>query len=349
MLFRLRVLDGISTAVYCLGVYCVHDCFPAGGIGAEVDALFQMSRAIRITKFEMHPGGITRRPGPMPVPCPILHRFLTGCSSLKWVQLNDFTDMNEDVMNALHEEGNSNLAIELLGCTFTSGGQQSFVEHLQNNPGPTMLGADQSDLRTLAQFLAGNTRLSLQPLFFAGNTHLRYLHVVLNNLPGDAGEFGALMRALGKNNGLKSLTVSFLQDVPFSDEDWSSMCHSLTKHPSLESLSIQFMFQVEATEPTKTFRVQRLLEMLKGNLVIWNISVITNLFAQVDWQLFTMEIKPRLEINRHRHILQDVKETPIASRKAAAVEAMSTLNYENTSLRWMLVLDNADVLFYSLP
>jgi len=149
------------------------------------------------------------------------------------------------------------------------------------------------------------------------------------------------MDALKQSIGLKRLSFKSKYKGAFSNEDWGSMYQSLTRRPSLE---IPLLWAVGSDEDIKTFRTQCLLNMVKIDKVIQYIDVF-NAHCEVDGQLFALEIEPRLEINRHWHILQAAATTPDESRKQEAVEAMSAV-YNNTSFLWMLVVDNVDVLLY---
>jgi hypothetical protein len=229
---------------------------------------------------------------------------------------------------------------------------------------------DESHCRTLATASHDNLQVGLFNCSFADAG----TNTVLHSLQHDQGptelfqcwiDAGSLASALGRNRGLKRLTMN--QDLvesemlaigqalatnqglehlslcgqSISDNNWNTMCNSLRTHLKLKSLDLFHTQDVLWTEKKRATRIRAVAAMLLSNTVLEKIYFSP---SEVDEQLFKDVISPRLEMNRSlfESQRQAVQLVPCSQRPKLLGRALYAVRY-NPNLVWMFLSENIDV------
>jgi len=294
--------------------------------------LFRLIEASNCLQF--HVTNSLRSPCPLdecPVPALALSQLLTNNRKLMQLAIVGFC-LNKNLIQALEAVNWSELDIDIVTSSFTSLGKNALLKSLlRHNRGPTMLlGSCELEAELLANVIPGNTRLRRLTISIDINAcDISREHSV-----------DLFVKALAEDKGLESL--SFCK-VPFSDQNWSTMCQSLSRHPRLKQLQmLYFSSETEAwSATTKTSRTQQLVDMLQVNTDLcflrWDAG-------QRDERLFQDEIPPRPFINNHRPYLQAIRKTPDEWRRQLVGQALAKVN-ENPTIQWMLLKQNVNTVF----
>jgi hypothetical protein len=258
-----------------------------------------------------------------------LEYVMEQCQSLKLLSLHDLA-LDENHCRVLGTYSRSGLEIELEHCRIRGAAAETLAEVLKRNQGPTEIYLCEIDHFVLADALRGNSRLK-SLTFRAFNR--------------DAGkqELLAISSALKENKGLVDLHLWY--DFGTSYETWGAICDSLETHPTLEVLEVRNVNVNPSFDPSVvTSRVQALVDMLKGNMLIHTIRVNAH---YLEHELFRRSVIPHLESNRFRLGLLAIQRTcPIAYRAKVLGQALLAARTDPNRF-WMLLSGNPEVAFPS--
>jgi hypothetical protein len=263
---------------------------------------------------------------PLPITGPALSRFFEQ-SDAQRVELTGLI-LLEAQCHVLMTAPRSNMEVQLQYCILLDepGCRDAFIQCLQSDGGPMELDRCQIDCQTLADALAGNSR------------------VVKANLCLDTGM--AALFSLAENRGLKELRMD---DPPIDDEDWLTMCEALQTHPTLASLYLGYISNshVLSAERRKT-RTRAIANMLQTNTIIRTIDIVDDEYDEDQWDLEMYDdlIMPRLATNIFRHRLVTVQETTIDPfRKRLLGRVLQSKSVRSDSNRvWMLLSKNVNIV-----
>jgi hypothetical protein len=233
--------------------------------------------------------------------------------------------LDEDQISVLGTYSRPGLEIELKRCRITGAAAVALAQALGRNQGPTKLVNCYMDICVLVNGLRGNSRLkSLTP-----------------RTPSHRDDL-AIAGALKENEGLVDLHIWYY--FGNCDETWGAICDSLTTHQTLEVLEIWHLVVNPSSVPPSviTSRVQALVDMLKGNMLIHTIRVNDH---YREHELFRGSVIPHLESNRLRPRLLAIQKTrPIMYRAKVLGRALLAVRTDPNRF-WMLLSRNPDVAF----
>jgi hypothetical protein len=154
------------------------------------------------------------------------------------------------------------------------------------------------------------------------------------------GEMLAIGQALATNQGLEHLSLC---GQSISDNNWNTMCNSLRKHLKLKSLDLFHTQDPCWTEKKKAMRIRAVAAMLLSNTVLEKIFFSP---GEVDEQLFKDVINPRLEMNRSLFKSQRraVQSAPCSLRSKLLGRAVRSGIRHNPSLIWLFLSENIDIV-----
>jgi hypothetical protein len=133
----------------------------------------------------------------------------------------DRWELTEDLVRALATSSDDDPvenSIALTYCRMTREGQESFIECLQKNRGPTELDRCSVEPTVLSQALRGNSRLRRLKL----------------GIGGDHRGLSEIFNGLSENKGLEYLSLP--THCEFIDDSMDNLCQALRTHPTLETL-----------------------------------------------------------------------------------------------------------------
>jgi hypothetical protein len=282
-----------------------------------------------------------------------LSQLIQQCPSLIRLYFSGFS-LQEEIVHALWPGAGNNIEIVLESCRTAISGTVALVESLQRNLGPTQLiGCDIfPSASALADGLSGNDKVKLLKL--SGGSLIT------------EGNMRKLVLSLSHNQGLEELDFD---KHTFSDENWGILCQSLTIHPSLKRMDVSrpmnTLFGVDVgvggpifplpggneafasfnesslSEAQKTRRAEKVLEMLKVNTVLHNITLT---FQDYNEQILHDEIHPRLLVNRYRPRVRELKGTQDDNLRAKLLgRALHSVN-KQPNLLWMFLTSHKEHL-----
>jgi hypothetical protein len=230
---------------------------------------------------------------------------------------------------------------------------------------------DESHCRTLATASHDNLQIGLFNCSFLDAE----TNSVLHSLEHDQGptelfqcriDAGSLASALGRNRGLRRLTMNqnLVEDEmlaiaqalatnqglehlslcgqSISDNNWKTICYSLRTHSKLKSLDLFHTKDALWTKKKKARRIRAVADMLFSNTVLEKIHFSP---SEVDEQLLKDVIYPRLEMNRSLFESQRraVQHAPCSLRTKVLGRAIHTVRY-NPNLVWMFLSENIEIV-----
>jgi hypothetical protein len=258
-----------------------------------------------------HPG--STRPE-CPFPGIALSQLIEECPSLTYLHLEDFT-LNEEIVRALGAGAVTNIKIALVNCTTNISGTSALIESFRSNLGPTQLLRCDISSENLADGLRGNDNVKI--------LKLRSIE------PITEGDMRNLVQSLSQNQGLVELNFGY---HAFCDENWSILCQSIARHPTLELVDVSSQIPifpggnervVPLSETQKTRRAKMLLEMLKVNTVLRDITMS---MQDCNQQILYVEIFPRLLINRYRPRVREIRTQDHTLRAKLLGRALYSVN-----------------------
>ena len=279
---------------------------------------------------------------------PVLSRFLTQSLNIPGPSLISLV-LGEDRCQALvaPEYMREDFEIAFRWCHLTEAGERVLFHGIRRNRGTTSLHGCRFNTRPLAEALRGNTRIK-RFLISRSDDSITSEDVLF------------LLRALSENLGIEKLDLSRFS---ISDESWDVMCQSLANHPAIDYLHLHDTASHDAecrpaspgstsmlmSEARKTHRPQSLVEMLKVNTAVKQISKGHNEFDAFEENLWRNEIEPRLEINKFRPSIVAVEEAQgVLLRAPLFGRALHTIN-DNNNFLFMTVKGNVDLLAEVFP
>jgi hypothetical protein len=214
-----------------------------------------------------------------------LSQLIRQCPSLIQLRLKLFV-LDEEIVRALWAGAGTNIEILLESCTASLSGTNALIESFRLNLGPTQLLWCDIPSELFANGLRGNSNVKILKL-------INGLHVHPPTITD--GDMRNLVQSLSQNQGLEEL--DFKEHV-ICDENWSLLCQSIARHPALERMDVSRSDYIQVfSETQKTERTERLMEMLKVNTVLHNITATLQDFNQ---RIMCDEIRPRLLVNKYR-------------------------------------------------
>jgi hypothetical protein len=270
---------------------------------------------------------------PFPIAGPALSNFFQEIHHCKITLVGSVLD--EAQCRALAAVSNPDLEISLERCTLVPGDtgcQDAFIECLQRDRGPTELDRCLISNRILASALRGNSRVVK-------------LRICGKPVP-DNGGMSILFRSLTEMRGLVTLN---LYDRCIVDDNWHILCESLKMHRILTCLDLRRTHRRNGppiTNAQNMHRTRAIAEVLKVNTFLHTIKL--SLF-QVDQNICTESVNPRLEMNRYRPRVLAVTQADNQFRRALLGRALQSQLVRNKSnLLWMFLSENADVVVASI-
>jgi hypothetical protein len=266
-----------------------------------------------------------------PFPGIALSQLIEQCPSLTQLILKDFT-LDDEIVHALGAGAGTNIEIALENCTTNISGTTALVESMQRNLGPTRILWCDIPTETLADGLRGNDNVKILKL--------------RRREPITDGDMRYLVQSLSQNQGLEQLVFG---QHAFCDENWSELCQSIARHPTLKLLDISSQLQmlpggneraVPLSETHKTCRAKLLLEMLKINTVLHDITMS---IQDCNQQILYVEIFPRLVINRYRPRVRALRTQDHSLSAKLLGRALYSVN-GNSSVIWLFLLSHKEHL-----
>jgi hypothetical protein len=276
--------------------------------------------------------GFAGRPG-----CPFsglaLSQLIQQCPSLVHLALFGFT-LNEEIVQALWAAAGTNVEIVLDSCMTTLSGRNALVESIRRNLGPIELLHCDIPIALLADGLRGNDSVKILKLH-------RDQRIT-------EGDMRNLVQSLSQNQGLEEL---HFKEHAFSDENWRVLCQSIARHPALERMDASSTIYrspdgneilVPFSDTQKTRRTEMLVEMLKVNTVLHDITLMTQ---DYDQKIFHDEIRPRLLVNRYRPLVREIRtqDNDNSLRAKLLGWALHSVNTKPTIL-WMFLSSHKEHL-----
>jgi hypothetical protein len=264
-----------------------------------------------------------------------LSQLIQQCPSLTHLHIKGFI-LHEEIVRALWAGAGTNIEIVLEGCTTTLDGTNALIESFRNNLGPTQFLWCDMPTALFANGLRGNSNVKILKL----NPPGQELDPSISEV-----DMRNLVQSLSQNQGLEELDFG---EHAFCDESWSMLCQSLARHPALGRMEVtrsgylQVPLAVPLSGTQKTRRTEMLLEMLKVNTMLHNISLTLRDYNQ---RIIQDEIRPRLLVNRYRPRVRALRTQNNANFLRAKLlgRALHSVNGHPTIL-WMFLTSHKDHL-----
>jgi hypothetical protein len=247
--------------------------------------------------------------------------------------------LNEDLCRALATMSRLDVELVIRNCSLADDAAGAFIECLQSDRGPVNLRYCEIESQILANALTGNSRAtSLEPGTFR--------RAMMN---ADT-EMSILFTALANNRGLLDLN---LKDCAINDENWSVLCQSLRAHPTMTLLDLREttpqvnpggVVRIVLSEEQKAQRARLLAEMMQTNTVLQTIHFYQ---SDMDQEIYTKVILPRLKMNLYRPRVLAIKETDDSLFREKLLGRALYCVKSNPSLVWMFLSQNVDAFVRS--